>query len=68
MSTLHNSHKGAYFIAILKPKLLYHNFLVAVPEPDLGEDLWIVKSGECTRHLSLGHSNLDSFFSLRAFS
>jgi len=35
-------HKGAVFLAELKLKLLREGFTIAVPEPDSGDDLWIV--------------------------
>jgi hypothetical protein len=41
LDSMNNNQKGAYFLAILKAKLLLSGFIVAVPEPDIGDDLWI---------------------------
>jgi len=43
LESMNNNQKGAYFLAILKAKLLLSGFIAAVPEPDIGDDLWIAK-------------------------
>ena len=43
LGSMNNNQKGAYFLAILKAKLLLSGFIAAVPEPDIGDDLWIAK-------------------------
>ncbi len=38
--------KGAIFLAELKRKLFSEGFTLAIPEPDLGDDLWVVDAKE----------------------
>ena len=33
--------KEVYFQGILKAQLLMKAFVVAIPEPDIGDDLWV---------------------------
>jgi hypothetical protein len=39
----HNEQKELVFTALLKNHLIANGYLVATPEPDLGDDLWFVK-------------------------
>ena len=41
VDTLNNSQKGAYFISVLKSYLIVNSAVVAVPEPDIGDDIWM---------------------------
>jgi len=38
-------HKGAIFLAEVKRRLFREGFTVAIPEPDLGDDLWVADVG-----------------------
>lgn len=42
LANLHEVSKGAVFLADLKRQLLLEGFTVAIPEPDLGDDLWVM--------------------------
>jgi len=37
-----NLYKGAEFLADLKRRLFLERFVTAIPEPDIGEDLWVI--------------------------
>jgi len=39
-----HEHKESIFLGYLKSQLLLNNFLVATPEPDIGEDIWVAKN------------------------
>lgn len=41
LDTLNNNQKGAYFASVLRSYLVVNDALVAVPEPDIGDDLWM---------------------------
>ena len=39
-------HKESIFLGYLKAQLLLNNYLVATPEPDIGEDIWVAKNNK----------------------
>jgi hypothetical protein len=39
-----NPYKGAEFLAEVKRRLFLERFVTAIPEPDVGEDLWVTDS------------------------
>ena len=56
--------KGAVFLAELKRRLLVEGFTVAIPEPDLGDDLWIVDLRAIAHAIDANEFSLGIFFDL----
>lgn len=46
-----NDQKEAIFLGYLKAQLLLKNYVVATPEPDLGEDIWFAKNDPEDYHI-----------------
>jgi hypothetical protein len=46
-----HEHKESIFLGYLKTQLLLNNYLVATPEPDIGEDIWVANNNNDNYHI-----------------
>lgn len=46
-----HEHKESIFLGYLKAQLLLNNYLVATPEPDIGEDIWVANNNVDDYHI-----------------